>query len=104
APSPGTTAFTQAETAVRRSLQKIEDSIDSARQKLAAPPTHDDAAVQPTPAAPAAPAPQPTAMPDTPAPADRQPPQTAAQLRILDLLEKGTLSVEEAAHLLQALH
>ncbi|MCA9970232.1 MAG: hypothetical protein KC425_08455, partial [Anaerolineales bacterium] len=45
APSPGTAAFTQAETAVRRLLQKIEDSIDRARQKLAATPNNEDGAV-----------------------------------------------------------
>lgn len=95
AASPGMVAFDQAETAVRHSLQKIEDGLAQARQKLAPPAAQEAAAVSAAAAEP------PEAAADLPEP-QPQPGEAAAQLRILDLLENGAISVDEASQLLQA--
>lgn len=98
--TPGVQAFARAETAVRHSLQKVSDSLDKARQKLQDSPTPETAAdVAPRTASP----PPPLLPPATPVSVPTLPNHSPAQLRILDLLEKGVISVEDAGKLLQAL-
>ncbi|MCA9959905.1 MAG: hypothetical protein KC443_12765 [Anaerolineales bacterium] len=104
--TPGMVAFQKAEQKVEQSLQKATTTMDKTRQKLAAPETDPQPGPQqPKPKA-AAPtqdtSPAAAAKPqgDSPKEASSQP---AAQLRILDMLEKGVISVEEASKLLQSL-
>lgn len=99
-PTPGTAAFHKAEQKVAQSLQKVTATMDKTRKKLTAPQT------EPTPSTAA----ETTAVDDAPPPpttpipaADAPIPAPAAQLRILDMLEKGVISVSEASELLQAL-
>ncbi|MCA9935443.1 MAG: hypothetical protein KC415_16020, partial [Anaerolineales bacterium] len=88
APTAGIAAFRQAEQAVQKSLQQAEESMEVTRARAAGTAAEEEAGdVE-------------TAVPTPPANPTQQ---TPAQLRILDLLEKGAITVEQASQLLQAL-
>lgn len=108
--TPGVAAFHKAEHKVEKSLQKATTTMEKTRQRLTAPETTPPTKVPSPPetAAPSPPEAQPTAAPDTTPPPSMPnnvtpSAQPAAQLRILDMLEKGVISVEEASKLLQSL-
>ncbi len=87
--TPGMAAFAKAEEQVQKSLHQAEESIEVARGRLGKSQTAETAEKLDTAVA---------ASSDEPAAA-----HSAAQLRILDMLEKGVITVEQASQLLQAL-
>ncbi len=86
--TPGMAAFARAEQQVQKSLGQAEASMEVTRGRLSKAGTvaekEGETAVVPTPTLPT-------------------PSQSPAQLRILDMLEKGIITVEQASQLLQAL-